>query len=71
MNAFEKLMKLSDFNSVSIEEYNEVKPFMHVDVLIDDDNDILSEENDTHFDENNIDFDEDDAIELQVNIILK
>lgn len=69
LSAFEKLMKLSDFNSVSTEDYNEVKPFMHVDVLIDDDNDILSEENDIHFDENNIDFDEDDTIEPQVNII--
>lgn len=63
-------MKLSDFNSVyePTEDYNEVKPFMHVDVLIDENEDALSDENDTRFDENHIDFDEYDAFEPQVNI---
>lgn len=72
MNAFEKLMKLSDFNTVYTEEYDEVKPFMHVDVLIDE-NDALNEENYTHFDENDTHFNEDEtneAIEPQVNIFL-
>lgn len=72
VNAFEKLMKLSDFNTVYTEEYDEVKPFMHVDVLIDE-NDALNEENYTHFDENDTHFNEDEtneAIEPQVNIFL-
>lgn len=64
VGAFERLMKLSDFNSVyePTEDYNEVKP------LIDENEDALSDENDTRFDENHIDFDEYDAIEPQVNI---
>lgn len=63
MNAFEKLMKLSDFNAVNTEDFDEIKPFMHVDVIIDE-NDDLSEENDAHFGGN--DFNEDnlsDALE--------
>lgn len=73
VSAFEKLMKLSDFdtdfnNVDTTEDYNEVKPFMHVDVVLIDENDELSDENDTHFGENGIDFNEDDAFEPQVSI---
>lgn len=65
-------MKLSDFGSVHTVEFNEVKPFMHVDVSIDE-NDALSEVNDTHFDENDFHFNDGEsfeAIEPQVNILL-
>lgn len=67
-SAFEKLMRLSDFNSVCTDDVYEVKPkpFMHVEVLIDE-NDTLSDENDAHFGDNGIDFDEDEVIELQVS----
>lgn len=68
VSAFEKLMKLSDFNSVCTDDpYEEKpKPFMHVEVLIDED-DVLSDDNDAHFDDNGIDFNEDDVMDQQVS----
>lgn len=67
-SAFEKLMKLSDFNSFGTDDpYEEKpKPFMHVEVLINED-DVLSDDNDAYFGDNGIDFNEDDVIEPQVS----
>lgn len=59
MNAFEKLMRFSDFNSAYAEEYDEVKPsFVQVDVDVLIDENIISEENDTLLDDGRFDDDE-------------
>lgn len=50
VSSFERLMKLSDFNTVYPEEFVEVKPFMQVDVDVLIDENVLSEDDDTNFD---------------------
>lgn len=65
VSAFEKLMKLSDFNIG--ERYGEINPFMRVDVDVlinENENDNRSEEIDAHFDGgDNTFFDEDESYE--------
>lgn len=63
VNAFERLMKLSDFNHAQPEEFVDVKPFMQVDVDVLIDENVLSEENDTHFGIDDAYFNEDDSKE--------
>lgn len=70
VNAFEKLMKLSDFNTAYTDEYDGTKAFMQVDVdVLMDENVAISEENDTFFDGNDTHVDGNESNEIQVNLL--
>lgn len=72
INAFDKLMRLSDFNTIYPNQSDETKPIMQVDVdvLIDENDDAVSEEHDTYFDNDDTFFNENESVEPQVNMAI-